>query len=140
MKKIAFIALALLCFGMSKSEAFQFWGSGNTNIGTVQFAPVAQVTVSTLVPVNPTGTYMVIESTGNNLPLSAAVAIATASAVSGQYLVLWDTSSVSSVYITTGPATAVIGDDAVITITSTKSAVGFIYNPTLSSWVEIGKQ
>ena len=140
MKKIAILLFGLLCLGSVKAQAFQFWGTGNTNIGTAQYAPVSQVTVSTQVPINPTATYMVVESTGLLLPLSASVAIATATAVPGQYLVVWDTSSVSSIYITTGSATGVIGDDAVITITSTKSAVGFIYNSTVSSWVEIGKQ
>ncbi len=140
MKKIVLILAGLLYFGLSKAEAFQFWGTGNTNIATVQYAPVSQVTVSTQVPINPTGSYMTVLSTGGLLPLSASVAIATATAVPGQYLLLYDTSSVSSIYITTSPTTGIIGDDAVITITSTKSAVGFIYNSTLSSWVEIGKQ
>lgn len=115
--------------------------TGNeTTTGKTIYPPTSQVTVSTSVPIGITATFMMVESTGNMVPLSASVAITTATATSGQFLLVHSTTSVSTIQITTGAATAVIGDDAVIVISSTKSAVGFIYNSTLSQWIEVGRQ
>lgn len=113
--------------------------STNINVSSV----VSQVNVSTKVPISPTATYMAILSTGgvvNFASNSSYPAVSTSTAVNGQYLVLFSTSSACSIGIATGSATGVVGTDAFIFISSTRSAAQFIYNSTLSQWVEIGKQ
>lgn len=118
--------------------------TGNqTTAGKTIFTPSSQVTVSTQVPINPTATYMQVISTGGTVVFgltSSYPAIATATAASGQYLVLSSTSSSSIISISTGNATAVFGTDPFVVISSTKSAVAFIYDATLSVWREINRQ
>ena len=118
-----------------------------TAVGATVYSPVSQVTVATNVPVGITATNMVIESTGGVVTFAQigriaadGPAIATATAVSGQYLILQSTTSVSTVVITTGTATAVLGDAATYTISSAKNPVALIYNATLAAWMVISQQ
>ncbi len=143
MKKIAIILFGLICLGSSQGYAFQFWGSGNTSINTAQFPPVSQVTVSTSVPINPTASYMQVVSTGGPVTFSALgswPAISTASAQSGQFLTLASTTTSNVVYISTGVGSAVAGTNSSIVISSSISAVQFMYNAGTSQWQEVGKQ
>lgn len=124
-------------------------GTGsNTSSGKTVYVPTSQVNISTLVPVAITATNMVIKSTAGivtfyqvgRLP-SEGPAISTATATSGQYLILHSTTSVDTVVITTGTATGVLsGSDATITISAAKPAISLIYDSTLSAWIVIGKQ
>ena len=118
--------------------------TGSTNTGVTVYPAISQVNISTQVSINPTlGTYLAIESTGAIVNFTASSlfpAISTATALNGQFLILSSTSSVSTVIIATGTSTGVIGDDQFIVISSSKSAVSFIFNSTLSQWIEIARQ
>lgn len=119
--------------------------TGNSTIGgTSVFTPVSQINVSTQVSINPTTTFMVIASTGGAVTFgigSAYPAISTASAVSGQYLILVATQSVNTVAIATSSLTGVVGPDSTITLTSaSKGAIAFIFDGLRSLWVEVSKQ
>jgi hypothetical protein len=142
MKKILFLVSFL---GVTRAFAAtnQPYAAGNEALNLQVFTANSQVSVATNVPVAITATNMVIESTGGLVEFaitSAYPAITTSTALSGQYLVLSATTSTSIIQIDTGTATAVMGDDQYIVISSTKSPVSFIYNSTLSKWLEIGKQ
>jgi len=123
--------------------------SGNQTIaGSTIFTATSQTAISTTTSISPTATYMTVLSTGATVnyppttPAGAVItpAISTATATNGQIVVLMSTSSVSTVTISTGTGSAVIGDDSLITISATKSAVMFIFNSTLSQWYEVTKQ
>lgn len=114
---------------------------GPVIIGKTVLTPTSQVTVSTQVPIAITATWMQIESTGAVVEFvagSAYPAITTATATSGQYLVLSSTSSASSVIIETGTFSGVVGTNKYIVITSTRSAIPFLFNSTLQQWIAIG--
>jgi hypothetical protein len=106
--------------------------------------PSAFVSVSTQIPISPlTATNIVVKSTGGFVSFatgSSYPAISTSTALTGQYIVVHATSTADYVIIATGTATGVVGSDQYIVISGSKSAVGFIYDPYLASWVEIGKQ
>ena len=134
------LALSLYTFSWAASQPRTI---GDVKAFKTVFAPVSQITVSTTTSITPTATYMVVESTGGNVIFtitSNIPAISTATAINGQYLVLYSTTTAANLFISTGTATGIIGDDSMIVISSTKSAVAFIYNSTLLQWVEIGKQ
>ena len=150
MKKtlILILGLGVLWTAKASASTFQPWSSGKTSITMAVYPPTSQVNVATNVPVGITATYMVIESTGlvvNMLQVgrvpSDGPAISTATAKDGQYLILASTTSVSTVIITTGTATAVLSpSDATITISAVKPPMAFIFDATLSAWRAIGKQ
>jgi hypothetical protein len=117
-----------------------------TTLKTI-YVPSSQVNISTLVAISPTATNMVIESTGATVTFnqigrvaSEGPAISTSTATSGQILILQSTTTVSTVVITTGTATAVYGDQATYTISAAKNPVLFIYNATLAVWQAISYQ
>lgn len=114
-------------------------------LGNTFFTP-GNIIVSTFTSINPVSTYVTLITSGTaNITLSKDAssglpAISTSTAVSGEYIIVGSTTSATTVTISTGAANGVIGDDALIVISSTKSAVGFIYNASVSQWVEVGKQ
>ena len=117
----------------------------NTVSGTSVFTPSIQSSIGNFTvnaPILPTASYIQVETTGTAVNFTATTAISTATAVNGQFIIVGSTVSAAGtiVQITTGTATGVVGDDAVIVISSTKSAVGFIYNSALSQWSEVGRQ
>jgi|HubBroStandDraft_2_1064218.scaffolds.fasta_scaffold02334_2 hypothetical protein len=107
--------------------------------GTSIYPPASQNINAVVTPISPTASFIMVISTAS-LTYSANVAIATATATNGQYLLLASTSSVNNVQIATGTATGVIGDNPFIVISSTVSAIGFVYNSTISQWMEVGRQ
>ena len=114
--------------------------TGSNTVGGISvYTPVNQNINATSTPISATSSTMLIISTAA-LNYSSSVAIATSTAINGQYFMVSSTSSANSVQITTGTSVGVIGDDAVIVISSSKSAVGFLYNSTLSQWIEVGRQ
>ncbi len=118
-------------------------GVNETLSGYQAYSSVSQVTVSTQVPISPTGSFMLILSTGGPVTFgvgSSYPAISTATAVDGQFLTIGSTSTGNNVFISTSPLTAVSGDDTSIVFTSTRSFVTFIYSNALKQWMEIGKQ
>lgn len=147
MKKILICLVALFGF-YGVCAADQPTALGNVKIYKEVYSPVSQVTVATNVPVGISATNMVIKSTAGIVTYAQigriaadGPAITTSTALSGQYLILSSTTSLDTVVITTGTATAVLsGSDATITISSVKPPMAFIYNATLSAWMAIGKQ
>ena len=155
MKKAIVPIVILVCMACIPrvSEAWSPWSIGDAKATTfvptvLVFPPTSQVTVSTLVPVGISATYMVIKSTAlivtysqvGRVP-SEGPAITTSTAKNGQYLILSSTTSVDTVVITTGIATAVYSpSDATITISAVKNPMAFIFDATLSVWRAIGKQ
>lgn len=148
MKKII-IATVLLCSYVGLAHAVnQPHATGNISVNTAVFPPTSQVNIATSVPVAITATNMVLKSTAGivtyyqvgRIP-SDGPAITTSTALSGQYLILSSTTSVDTVVITTGTATAVMSSsDATITISAIKPPMAFIFDATNSVWRAIGKQ
>lgn len=119
--------------------------SGNATTAGLTVTTPVNVTVSTFTSIVPTSSYLLLLTSSTlNITLTSDVnqgpALATATATNGQWVTLGSTTSATTVAIATGTASAVIGDDVNIVITSTKSAVSFIFNGTLKQWFEVGKQ
>lgn len=118
--------------------------TGNqTTIGNTYLSPSFQSAISTMVPVTPTGSYVLIESTGGQVTFGSSSSfpfISTAGVTNGQYIVLYDTSVASTITITPSSATAIVSSSATITFASTMSAHGFIFNSNQSEWIDMGNR
>lgn len=125
-------------------------GLGDSSITKIVLPPTSQVNISTFVSVASSTTFMMIESTGgattgqvtfvNDATNTKWPAISTATALSGQILVLHSTTTASSVKIETGTVTGVGGAQAFYVISSSMAPVQAIFNATLQQWWIFGKQ
>jgi len=145
MKKIAgFIAVFLCLVGVSHA-ANQPKSYGNINInGITEYTPANQ-TVSSVTTISPTSSIIVIESTGNNVNLAGSggigpsiPAIATGTALNGQYLILMSTNpSFSSTVTISSGATTGVHLGAATRLVGQNSVLTLIYNSVLSMWQEV---
>ncbi len=143
MKKILGTCAFILLLSSGLQAATQPQRIGKVKSDLMVFTPASQVNVSTQVPISPTATYVQVVSTGGPVTFSATgsyPAISTSSAFSGQFLVLTSSSATNVVYISTGTNSAVVGMNSSIVISSSMSAVSFIYDGLQSVWKQIGKQ
>lgn len=143
MRKLLLFGMLVLAPGLAHAATKQPVALGNAQVFTITLSSNVQSNISTSTSISPSASYLVIESTGNQVTYatnSNIAAISTTTAFNGQYLVLTSTSATSTVVISTSASTCVTGDDSLIVITSTKSAPAFIYNGTLSQWMEVQRQ
>ena len=112
-----------------------------TLTGLQAFSPTSQLGLSTTSTISPTATYMLLTSTGGTVTLGQGapyVAIATATAVNGQILILGSTVPLSgaSISLTSGTASGLDLGAATRAINYGKK-LGLIYDSLTSMWTEL---
>lgn len=126
-------------FGGSITAAGQSINNGTeTSNGLTVYSP-STVFLSSTSAITPTSTFVDAESTGAVVLLGGAactnVAISTATAINGQFLVLGSTSTTSYIQISTGTQCGVVGPTATISLLNKSSS--FIFDALAGVWKQL---
>jgi hypothetical protein len=159
----------IMCYVVSAVQRFRVTTAGNTTVGgtltvtgatthtgavtnsstitngatTKNIYSPSSVSIATYTSISPVSTYINLLTTGTanvSLTVDAGYGKSLAAGTNGQQLIIGSTTSVTTVTLSSGVANGWVGTDLTVVISSTKSAVSFIYDSAIPAWREIGRQ
>jgi len=120
-------------------------GVGNLSYGGISVYTPQSVTVSSCSTIVPTSTYIQVVSSGSTLLMGncatpGAPIISTATAIAGQYVILYDTSSAGAITLSSGTASGIVGTSSNAPfVLSNTGTISFIFDAVTQMWREIAR-